>query len=204
MAKRILSSLVLGCAVALGACSSSDGGGGSPQGVIPQAFDKYCVGTLKADQKLMKPMNGGGWMGDGTLRASAGTTFLVSVDFHQWSGFVVQQDGSVAKIDQDFDKGLVKDTDFTSDCATDAALQPFAQNPKVLLKASTLYPTKDMSGTACTVDAGTSLTTFMYSSGGFGSTPEPAQVGADEIKAKCGYESGYSNDFSYGELLPKK
>src|SRR5512142_1359929 len=110
MLGRTLSSLVLGCAVALAACSSSDSGG-SPQGVIPQSFAKYCSGTLKSDQKLMKSAGSGAWIGDGSQHASAGTVFLVSPDFQKWSGYVLLSDGTVDKIDADFTKGLVKDTD---------------------------------------------------------------------------------------------
>jgi hypothetical protein len=203
MLRRALSCSILGCTLVLAACSSSDSGG-SPQGVIPQAFASYCSGTLKTDQKLMTPMSGGGWMGNGSLHAAAGTPFLVSTEGGQWAGYVVQADGSVDKIDADFTKGLVRDTDFTSDCATDTALHDFASDKNVVLAKSTIYATKDLTGTACTLDAGTTMTNFNYASGGFGgSSSGPSTVGSDEIKAKCGFASGYTNDLEFASLIPK-
>jgi hypothetical protein len=202
MVRSSLSFLILGCAVALGACSSSDSGS-SPQGVIPQAFAKYCSGTLKTDQKLMHPMSGGGWQGDGTVHATAGTTFIVSPDFGHWGGYVLSSDGSVQKIDADFHTGLVKDTDFTSDCATDAALNAFS-NPNVVLAKSTFYAAQDLSGAACTLEAGTTMTNFSYMSGGFGgSSSAPATVSSAEIKAQCGFDTGYTRDLEYAALVPK-
>ena len=204
MIGRALSSLILGCTVALAACSSSDGGGGSPQGVIPTAFTTYCTGTLKTDQKLMQSNGAGAWMGNGSMHASAGTPFLVSPDFGQWQGYVLAADGSATKIDLPFGKGLVKDTDFTSDCATDAALSDSFHQKTVILAASHVYASKDLSGDACTLDAGTAMTNYSFMSGGLGggSSSDPALVGSDEIKAKCGYATGYTKDMVYATLVP--
>jgi hypothetical protein len=132
------------------------------------------------------------------LHASAGTTFYVSASFQQWKGYVLQSDGTPARIAADFAKGLVKGTDFTSDCADDTKLQGFS-NPYVVLSRSTLYAKQDLSGAACVIDPGTALTNYSYMSSGSAA----AQVSSAEIQAKCGWSVAYSKDFHADNLVAK-
>jgi hypothetical protein len=128
---------------------------------------------------------------------TAGTTFLVSPSFSKWEGYVVQSDGSAARITSDFAKGLVKGTDFTSDCADDAKLSAFT-NPYVVLTRSTLYAKQDLTGATCVLDPGTTLTQYSFMS-----TGDTAQISSDEIQAKCGFSIAYSKDFHAQTLIAK-
>jgi hypothetical protein len=145
----------------------------------------------------MKGMGSGGWITDGST-AGAGTTFLVSPDFGKWEGYVFASDGSPRKVDADFKTGLVKDTDFTSDCAVDPSASSDKKHTVVLAKAN-IYANKDLTGTPCVIDAGTELTNYMFE-GGFSG---PASISSNEIKAKCSLDKGYSSDLYDGYVLTK-
>ena len=183
---------------ALAACSSasSDGGPGGGTASIPAAFSKYCSGKLATEQKIMHPMSGGGWMGTGD-KIGAGTPILLEADFSHWSAYAIMADGSPVKIDADFEKGLVLGTDFTSDCAP-AKVPSFgdANVKNVTLAKATIYPNADLTGTACTLDAGTQFTNYSMSGGGSSS-----ELSADELKAKCSMDKGYSKDLYTAELI---
>jgi len=141
---------------------------------------------------------GAGWMGDGSKSAPAGSTFLVGAELDLWQGYVVQADGTPARIDADFSKGLVKDTDFTADCATDAKRADALSQHLVLLASATLYPNKDFSGAACTLDAGTELTNYAI-----GGSNDGVSVSSPEVKSKCAVDQAYSKTLIYGELVAK-
>lgn len=189
--------LVLTLALALPACSGSDddGGGHSVAGV-PATFSAYCTGTLKRAVGLQEKDGPSAWMGSSsTGEAPAGSTFLVEADFDKWGGFVFESDGTVLRLDGDFSTGLVKDQDFSSDCATDAST---VDTDKVLLADSTFYADEKLSGTPCKLPAGTKFTGFSFVSMG-----SVATVTAPEIEAQCALKTSYSNDIVYGDLIPK-
>jgi hypothetical protein len=198
MMARISSALVVLLPLALAACSSSSNGGGAGSANATDVsksstFSAFCTGTLKSDQKLMLD-KGGAWIGDGSHHVPAGTTFLVSPDFDLWAGYVILDDGSAAKIDADFTKGLVKDTDFTSSCATDPAS---TQTTFVVLAKSTLRASKDLTGASCTLEAGSALADYSYESG------DVNTVGGNSVQGKCGFSPGYTKDLSGADLLKK-
>jgi hypothetical protein len=152
---------------------------------------------LKVDKNLLTASNGG-WGGNGSMHVASGTRFLVAPEFDQWQGYVLSSDGSAYKIDAGFGHGLAKDVDFSSDCATDAALHDFTQTRDVVLASPKLYAKQDLSGDACTLDAGTTMTNFSYDSAGSG----PVSVSSNEIQAKCGLGIAYATVFEYASLIP--
>ncbi len=195
--RSIIASVVaLSIAATTGCSSSSNAGGGasSYDGVTSAAFSAYCTATLTNPTELMKEVAGGAWEGDGTLEAPAGTPFLLAVNGAVWGGFVLQNDGTPFEVNADFTKGLVAGTDFTSSCAP--ATVPFT-GAEVLLADAKLYPNADLSGTECTLDAGTTLTNYSYSSGGTAS----ATISADQITATCNVTTMYASEFPLAELV---
>lgn len=198
--------LIAASSLGIAACSGSDSSGGGPGGFgggsgsvpsggPPAVFSPYCTGKLKVATDLMKADTAGAWMGDGSLVAPAGTTFLVGASFSQWDGYLVLTNGVPAQLSSDFQTGLVKDTDFTSDCATDDKL---SAGIHVLMGDSTFHAKEDLSDEPCTLPSGTTLTSFSFLNSG-----TVATVGADEIKTTCGWDTSYSDDIHYAELILK-
>jgi len=188
---------VVAAALLAAACSSSSSSPstshGSEAGPIPQAFAaKWCTGTLKTDKELMPPQKGGGWLGDGSVHAPAGTTFLVSPEFGQWNGYAFLSDGTPAAIAGDIQTGLAAGTDFTSTCATDPNTM---STHFILLAPAQLYAKADLSGTPCSLAVGLELTNAVYSGG------DVPQLAGDQIQARCGFRTGYASTLSYGMLI---
>ncbi len=183
--------------LSLAACSGSDSdGGGHAVAGVPSAFSAYCTGTLKRPVGLQEQDGPAGWVGSSsTGEAPAGSIFVVEASFDKWEGFVFESDGTPLRLDSEFQTGLVKDQDFTSDCAGDPNAPKTA---KVLLADATFYPNEGLSGAACTLPAGTKLTSFSFIN-----TGAVATVSAAEIQAQCSLAESYSKDIVYGTLLPK-
>lgn len=195
MSKRI--ALLATFALAVSACSGSDGGGGAGTGGVDLSeFEGYCTGTLLADFDVQIAVGAGAWSGSSrdAFNAPSGTVFLVSPAFGDWEGYIAYADGKAARIDSDFMTGLVKDQDFTSECATDVD----ARGVEVLMKDSTFYADEALSGESCTLPAGTVLEQYSF----FGGS-DAATVSAAAIKAECGWDRAYSDDIATAELLPE-
>lgn len=137
------------------ACSSSGGdddppagaggAGASSTGFSSAAFSAYCSGTLLTEREVLRANGGGAWVGSGE-KVPAGTKFLVEEGFDKWAtGYLLLADGTVAKLDADFSKGLVKDVDFSTSCAAPVS---FERHRLVMLKTTTLFPDKDLTGDA--------------------------------------------------------
>lgn len=184
-------SLLLVTLVSVFGCSSSTSE--STSTAIPAALDGYCTGKLLVATKVQSPAASGSWEGSGAT-LPAGTTFVVAVDFSSFGGFAFTN-GAPLKLAGDFIKGLALGTDFESSCATkpDRTLGDF-----VLLSKATLFASKDLTGTPCTLPVGTKFKSYGYS-GGEGA----ASFESSELAALCGFAKGYSNDFHYGTLLRK-
>jgi hypothetical protein len=189
----------LALVLSVAACSSSsDGGSGSPGGSSEDAlapFAKFCRATLKTEQKIEKPAGPGGWVGNGT-KVPAGTTILLEYDFKLWGGYVMTNEGP-QKIAADFTKGLVKDTDFTSDCAKEP---DFGSRHLVVLAKSNVFADKSLTGSACVLQPGTDFSDYGFSSGGSGA---PSQFQSTQLKTICGFDQGYTNDLTYGNLVTR-
>jgi hypothetical protein len=179
---------------ACSSASSSPSGGGQYTGVDSAAFSKYCTGTLLHEMPLMTEQAGEAWAGNGSLQAPSGTDFLLSDEFQKWQGYVIQNDGTPAQITAF--NGLVRGTDFSSSCAPSTIPDQFTTN-LVLLSDTTLYPSMDLSGKACTLSAGSTLTNYEILGG------NPVTVSAAEITAKCGTTTMYAKSFATGQLLNK-
>ncbi|HEX8796764.1 MAG TPA: hypothetical protein VF765_37690 [Polyangiaceae bacterium] len=182
--------------LSMAACSSastSSSGSGQQTGVGGAAFSKYCTGTLLHDMPMMSVAAGDAWASSGT-QSPSGTDFLLSDEFQQWQGYVIQDDGTPAKVSAT--NGLVQGTDFSSSCAPKTIPDQFTTN-LVLLSDTKLYPKFDLSGTACTLPAGTVLTNYEIEGG------TPVTVSAAEVTAKCGTTTMYTMTFATGQLLNK-
>jgi hypothetical protein len=193
MKSRLVPSACLFALLALTACSNSSGSG-SGAGGIPSDFSKYCTGTLKTSVPLMKADGPGAWLGDGQ-QASPGTVFVLSYQFDSVGGYVFQSDGSPEQLQTGLGQSFVEGTNFASSCAPTGS--GFVPTTTVLLAPATLYPNQDLSGTACTLAAGTTLTNFSFSL----SVDTAAQVSANEITAQCGVATMYSPDIEDASLL---
>lgn len=192
MPSRLATALLLVAPLSVAACSS-DSDAGPPISSDLSRFARYCTGTLKVEKTLMVPVGAAAWMGDGSAKAPAGTTFLVAEGFSRFEGYVIRTDGSPAKISADFKAGLVKDVDFTSECADLAAA-----DRTVLLSDATFFANPERTGTACKLEAATELTSFSFMSSG-----DYAKVSAEQIKTTCALDVSYSSDIHYGSLLPR-
>ena len=201
MTRRFTWSIALFSLLAAGCSGSDDDGGGGPGGTGSlQAFAGYCTGKTLRPIELMLPSGPGAWSTFGTADSvPAGTTFLVGASFDKWEGYVMAGDGTPMKLHADFQTGLIRDTDFSSPCATDDKLEWQAQH-HVLLVDSTFYASQDLSGEACKLPVATELPSFGFISGGFGDG-EAAQVSSDAIESTCGLTQSYSTDIVYGELV---
>jgi hypothetical protein len=182
------------------ACSSSPSPDTAPttNAVYKTTFGKYCTATLTTQKTLMLPQ-GDGWFDNRSAQAAPGTTFLLAAEFKVWAGYLIMTNGTPAKIDANFQTGLAEGTDFTSDCATNSAM--LASYDAVLLANATFYPNVDLSGTACTVPAGTAMTSLVYSATLQDITE--GQVSSDPIKAQCNLSQAYTRDMSYGDLVTR-
>lgn len=179
--------------LALAGCSSSDSEAGSPgNGPGLEAYSAYCTGTLLTAQKVLTAEQSGVWSSKDAITAPAGTKVLMTASFDKWQGYYFVSSNRAERVSGDSATGLVKDTDFTSDCATDVN----AIGIHVLLQPATLYPNQDLTGEPCVLPAATSFSSFSFVNGA------AASVTASEIETACGYKTGYSKDFVYAELLP--
>lgn len=187
--------LVVFVAMAVGSsgCSSSEDEAGASVKSDLSAFGAYCKGKLLAAKDVQLAQGPAVWSSNGAAgyRAPAGAEFLVSASFDKWTGYLVYSDGKVAKIAGS--AGLVKDTDFTSDCATDVN----AIGVSVLLRASTFYAQQDLSGEPCTLPVATEFKSFSFSAG------SPSTVSGDALKAQCALDTSFSDDIIYGKLYAK-
>jgi len=196
VARAVLSTSIVLLGLAVLGCSGSDSGGDAVETGSLEQFSAWCTGTLKVDIELSEPSGPGGWMSSGKQGvAKAGTTILVGSDWNKWEGYVIREDGTPMQLNADHDKGLVRDTDFTAACATDAKLTDWGT--MVLLQDTTFFPAEDLSGTGCVLKAGTELTSYGFYGG------NTATVNAAEIEAQCGLAKAYTKDMVYGSLIAK-
>ena len=93
-------------------------------------------------------------------------------------------DGRPAKLWGDFQKGIVKSVDFMTECS------PSAAGAFVFLTAATIHASKDLSGAACVVPAGTRLSTHRFS----GSGGDAASISSQDLGSRCGYADGFGKD----------
>jgi hypothetical protein len=190
------------------ACSSSSSPGGGPKGElvgagsdggtvtlgsIPPAFSKYCTGTLMTSMGVMEADGAGAWLSDGSIEAASGTEFLLAADAFGWSGYLFLSDGTPLRLSSDSSPGLVLGTTFSSSCAPSTPQN--ASSTEVLLGPATLYPSMSLSGKACTLPAGTTLTNYSFEGG------NPATVSSAEITAQCGTMVMYTDDFPMAGLI---
>jgi hypothetical protein len=178
----------------IGDLTGTDSDGGTlTLGSIPASLSKYCTGTLMTPMGIMRADGSGAWLSDGSVEATSGTEILVSTDGVIWSAYLFLSDGTPARLNSDASPGLVLGTTFKSSCA--AATPQGATGTAVLLGPATLYPNMSLTGTACTLPAGTTFTDYSFVGG------NPATVSSSVITAQCGTAVMYSNDFQMVGLL---
>jgi len=187
------------CLVALLGCSSSGGAAGDGPGgqSVPAAFSAYCTATLQTTQPVYAEGPSGSWIQQGTQSASAGTAFLLEASLGSWDGFVFAADGTPSKIEP-ANGTLVEGTDFTSGCAP-TMVPPQTSTVMVLLADATLYPDASLTGTPCTMPAGTAITNEMFTI----NAQYVAQLTSPEVQSKCGVSTAYANKVAFGQLITK-
>jgi len=190
------SSLFLVIASVFTAACSSSSQPAPTNGQTSAALSKYCTATLTNDHALMLPQKGGAWVGDGSARASAGTTFYLGASFERWVGYVLRADGTPAEIDADFGKGLVAGTDFSSSCADPAKLVSIDRH-FVLLADTKLYNSAALTGAACMIAAGTELAAYSYSA----TNEDVVTIQAPAIQEKCGFDKAYAANAPFVNLV---
>lgn len=155
-----------------------------------------CSATLLLSHSLERPVTGGGWFGDGTLHAPTGTTILLTSDFGTYGGIAILGDGTPVELVADFTTGLVAGADFTSTCAPST---PPSTTHFVILADASVFPTAALTGAACVFPAGTELHAYSYAAGLDSTTPP--QLGGGDVQAKCGFQTGYTNDLVYADVV---
>ncbi len=196
-----LASLAVSFALA-GCCSGDDPGASnnSPDAKTPTPLDGfagYCTATLLTEQRYLAFKAPGEWVSrNNTGTVPAGTVFLLSGDDGNRKGYTLLSDGAPVVLWRGVGEGLKEGTDFESACAS--TVKRFG-DVRVLLRESSFYETKDLTGTACTLPRATRLTDY---SGGTGLNETVAAVSAREVEDKCGWDTAYSADMAYGELYP--
>lgn len=199
MKTSLLATFALLTMTALTACSSDDdGGSGGSFGEmsIPATFSAYCTGTLLVEQTMMRPAGSGSWLGRGQ-KVPAGTKVLLEANWDHWEhGYTFDSTG-VIRAEGDFVKGLVVDVDVSTDCPTPDPLDGKA-HPLVILEQSTIYATKDLTGTPCTLEVGSTFSGYSYAF-----TGTAAQFKSSDLTAICGFDTGYSTNLTYAKLVAK-
>jgi len=186
--------------LASAACSSSSAGLTRSSGTEPPPaiFSAYCTGTLNVEVELEapdpSPVSADAWLGNGTLHAGAGTTFLIASGSSEWTGFAFLSDGTPTMIDTSA-AGLVEGTDFSSSCAP--AMPSILIQNQVLLADTTAYVNPDMSGKACALPAGLPFGSFSAALNG-----APGQVTGGAVMQTCGVSLIYVTAFASGPLTP--
>jgi len=183
--------LALSVTPSIAACSSESGG--KAAGAVPATFATYCTGTLKVAKEYMTPAGPSAWSGMGSTVA-AGTSVLVSASFDRFEAYAFLADGTPAKIEADFSKGLVAGVDFDSTCSDKG--KDRANQRTVLLARSTFFADASLGGTPCALEAGQVLTGYSFSS-----TGSAATISAPEIKSACGFDKAYTKDVLYATLI---
>lgn len=177
--------------------SGADAGGATPSTGAPEAdppFTAMCAGRLLKSHKLMNPGTASGW--DSTSdSAPAGTDFLVGLNAaNRFTGYVVSGAKPRKIAEPSLSTGLELAVDFDSRCVTTAVA---ATKAFVVLAASTFYADRALTGSPCTVAAGTELGAYSFSGG------PTSTVASTDLRARCGFSPGYTNDLVYGFVVKK-
>lgn len=188
-------------ALAVPACSEDDDAGNGGFKAADPAFDGICRGVLRTSQKALPslPVSGGGigWGGVNNPVAPSGTSFLLATDSFgskiTYRGYLFVADGRAAQMNGDFTEGLIKDTDFTTDC--DAT----KKGRDTLLVATVVRPNADLTGDACTLPLGTDIFELSVARTGQG----PITLAGAGLGTLCGFEKGYTDSLLEVDLITK-
>lgn len=182
------------------ACGDDDAAGGGFQ-TPAAAFDGFCRGVLVTPQNALPSLpadNGAIAGGTNNPVAPPGTSFLLATDSfgskNTFRGYVFVADGRAAQINGDFSTGLIKDTDFTTDC------DPTKKGRDTLLVAATIRPNADLSGDPCVVPIGTDLFELSVARTGQG----PITLSGAGLTTLCGFDKGYTDRLLEVDLVSKQ
>lgn len=191
------------CFWLLAACGSDDGGSSSGGTTLNPSsnpvFSIYCTGVLKNQMTGMLSENPFAWAAYPGHRSTLppGTEILLESSFGKINGYAILFDGAISKVDADFSTGLLKDTDYISECPESG------ETDLVLLKTSHFFADATLSGQPCAIDAGTTMNSVSLVSNNGKSNLNVAEVKSAKIKEICGFEVAYSADMVRGDLLKK-
>lgn len=193
---RPIVSVSLSLLLAASACATDeDGRSGGPADAqaLDPVFDNVCRGTMLHSATVLPSQGPGTWGGVEPPQLSASQPFMLASAGGRIEGYLALPGNQVGQIQGDSTKGLVKDTDFTTDCnlAGEAKL--------TALRAATVYPDADLAGTPCNVPIGTRFPDHSFSRVGGG----PATFSSTLLTKLCGFQQGYTADLVYASLLLK-
>ena len=175
-------------------------------GAKSATFSAYCTGLLSRGTPAMDLKSGQGWVADGSLQIPGGTTVLLSYELTgqldaAWMAYALEDDGTPHKLDT---AGLVDGQDFTSDCAPDGSVDAGSLDA-VVLADTTFYPQASsdgfLSGNACTVPAGTKLSSLTSPAGS--TVGSAVELDSPSLRAECGTSTMYASAVALGELVSR-
>lgn len=168
----------------------------------PAALDGYCTVQSTVPLEFLESAGSQAWFGNHSKAAAGSTVYLAwNTDFGgegEWNGYVFVDGTTPAQLASGpVDNKLVEGTHFTGSCAI-----PTGARSTVQLKDAQLFATIDLSGTACTIPAGTELPNYPdygYSTEGNGIGGLSSSV----VQTKCGYAKGFTKDLATAPLVKK-
>lgn len=189
-------SRILVIVLAASACATDeDGRSGGPADAqaLDPVFDNVCRGTMTHPATVLPAQGPGQWGAFEPPQLAAYQPFMLASSGGRIEGYLALPGNQLGQIQGDFTKGLVKDTDFTTDCnlAGEAKLTN--------LRAATFYPNPDLTGEACTIPIGTRFPDHAFSRVGGGA----ATFSSTLLLKTCGFQQGYTTDLIYAQLLLK-
>lgn len=193
---RALASVLLTLLLAGSGCvNDEDGRAGGPADAqaLDPVFDNVCRGVMAHPATVLPSQGPGQWGGVEPPRLAAYQPFMLASAGGRIEGYLALPGNQLGQIQPDAATGLVKDTDFTTDCnlAGEAKL--------TALRAATFYPDPELTGAPCTVPIGTRFPDHSFSRVAGG----PATFSSTLLMKICGFQQGYSTDLVFGSLLLK-
>lgn len=193
---RAIVCLPLWLLLAASACATDeDGRSGGPADAqaLDPVFDNVCRGTMVHAATVLPSQGPGQWGGVEPPQIAAYQPFMIASSGGRIEGYIALPGNQVGQIQGDFTKGLVKDTDFTTECNLGGEAKLTA------LRAATIYPDAGLTGAPCTIPIGTRFPDHAFSRVAGG----PATFSSTLLTKMCGFQQGYTADLVYGSLLLK-
>jgi hypothetical protein len=156
------------------------------------AFAGFCTGTTLRPTVQLTPLRPGTWSGS-SAKFPAGTTFLLAIEqVRRTCEGYTYQGTAVSKLESIDGSELVLGTDFSSNCVSTPSN---ANTTFTVLRDSKFYADRNLTGTTCTIPAGTTFNDYGIETG------TPTYLRADKLNTACGFSPGYSSDLLYAFVV---